>query len=59
MKQVNQTVQDLKKWLKYFNGVAAKYLQNYLNWYDLKSIINENQSPVKKTVIIYVTSFTT
>jgi hypothetical protein len=30
--------------MKDFNGVATKYLQNYLNWYALKSIINENQS---------------
>ena len=41
-----------------FNGVATRYLQNYLNWYALKSIINESQSPIKKTVTIIVSSFT-
>lgn len=58
VQHVNQTAQDLKNWLKDFNGVATKYLQNYLNWYALKSIINENQSPVKKTVCLMATSFT-
>jgi hypothetical protein len=41
-----------------FNGVATKYLQNYLNWYALKSIINESQSPIKKTVTLIASSFT-
>ena len=58
VQHVNQTAQDLKDWMKDFNGVATKYLQNYLNWYALKSIINENQSPVKKTVAMIATSFT-
>ena len=58
VQHVNQTAQDLKDWMKDFNGVATKYLQNYLNWYALKSIINENQSPVKKTVTLIATSFT-
>ena len=55
----NQTGQDLKKWLETFNGVLTKYLQNYLNRYALKTIINENQSPVKKTVAMIATSFST
>ena len=55
---VNQTAQDLKKWLKTFNGVSTKYLQNYLNWYALKAIINERQSPIKKVVTLIATSFT-
>lgn len=58
VQHVNQTAQDLKKWLESFNGVSTKYLQNYLNWYVLKSIINENQSPVKKTITMIATSFT-
>ncbi|TDE49185.1 IS1595 family transposase [Flavobacterium sp. GT3P67] len=57
VQHVNQTAQDLKKWLETFNGVSTKYLQNYLNWYALKAIINENQSPVKKTVALIATSF--
>ena len=57
VQHVNQTAQDLKKWLETFNGVSTKYLQNYLNWYALKAIINENQSPVKKTVAMIAASF--
>jgi transposase-like protein len=58
VQHVNQTAQDLKKWLETFNGVSTKYLQNYLNWYALETIINENQSPVKKTIKLIATSFT-
>ncbi|MFM2047789.1 MAG: hypothetical protein RI955_335, partial [Bacteroidota bacterium] len=58
VQHVNQTAQDLKKWLETFNGVSTKYLQNYLNWYALKSIINENQSPLKKTITLIASSFT-
>jgi hypothetical protein len=47
----------LKKKLKKFNGVSTKYLQNYLNWYALKAIIDQNKSPVKKTVALIGTSF--
>lgn len=57
VQHVNQTAQDLKKWLEKFNGVSTKYLQNYLNWYALKAIIDQNQSPVKKTIAIIATSF--
>jgi hypothetical protein len=39
VQHVNQTAKDLKKWLKDFNGVSTKFLQNYLNWYALKNII--------------------
>ena len=39
---VNQTAQE-KYWMRNFNDVATKYLQNYLNWYALKTSINENQ----------------
>lgn len=57
VQHVNQTAQDLKKWLEKFNGVSTKYLQNYLNWYALKAIINENKSPIKKTIAIIASSF--
>ena len=39
-----------------FNGVATKYLQNYLNRHALKTIINENQSPVRKAVTLIAAS---
>ena len=58
VQHVNQTEQNLKKSLETFNGVSTKYLQNYLNWYVLKTIVDTNQSPVKKTVALIATSFT-
>ncbi len=45
-----------KDWMINFNGVATKYLQNYLNRYALKTIINENQSLVKKVIILIAAS---
>ena len=30
---VNNLASRLKKWMKHFNGVSTKYLQNYLNWF--------------------------
>jgi transposase-like protein len=48
VQHVNQTAQYLKKWLEKFNGVSSKYSQNYLNWYALKAIIDENKSLIKK-----------
>ena len=39
-----------------FNGVATKYLQNYLNRRALKTIINENQSPLKKVITLIAAS---
>ena len=57
VQHVNQTAQDLRKWLNSFNGVSTKYLQNYLNWYALKSIIDESQSPSKKAITLLATSF--
>lgn len=58
IQHVNQTAQDLKKWLDKFNGVSTKYLQNYLNWYALKETINKSQNPVKVTIGLIALSFT-
>jgi len=58
IQHVNQTAQDLKKWLDKFNGVSTKYLQNYLNWYALKEIIDKSQNPVKETICLIAFSFT-
>lgn len=57
VQHVNQTAQDLKKWLDSFNGVSTKYLQNYLNWYALKSTIEKSNAPVTKMITLILTSF--
>lgn len=33
VQNVNNSAQRLRKWMVRFNGVATKYLQNYLNWF--------------------------
>jgi len=33
VQNANQTARSLKDWMAGFNGVATKYLQNYLSWY--------------------------
>ena len=58
IQHVNQTAQDLKKWLDKFNGVSTKYLQNYLNRYALKEIIDKSQNLVKETICLIALSFT-
>jgi len=41
---VNNTASRLRSWMKPFNGVATKYLQNYLNWFMvLEKIKNDNE----------------
>ncbi len=33
VQNVNNTAKRLRQWMKPFNGVATKYLQNYMNWF--------------------------
>jgi len=33
VQHVNNDVKRLRQWMDHFNGVATKYLQNYLNWF--------------------------
>ena len=40
-----------------FQWLATTCLQNYLNRHALKTIINENQSPVKKAVTLTAAPF--
>lgn len=44
VQNVNNTASRLRTWMRPFNGVATKYLQNYLNWFMiLEKIKNENE----------------
>lgn len=58
VQHVNQTASDLSKWIRKFNGVSTKYLQNYLNWFAINKLIQENQNPLKKTVLLIASAFT-
>ena len=43
VQNVNNTASRLRTWMRPFNGVATKYLQNYLNWFMvLEKIKNDN-----------------
>ena len=58
IQHVNQTASELNKWIRKFNGVSTKYLQNYLNWFAISKLIQENQNPLKKTVLLIAGAFT-
>jgi len=45
VQNVNAYHSRLKKWMVKFNGVATKYLANYLGWHRLKDRMPQNTSP--------------
>lgn len=47
VQHINQMAEALKKWMKDFNGVATKYLQNYMNWFMMIEKLKSNSSQVK------------
>jgi hypothetical protein len=42
VQNVNNMDMRLRKWMQPFNGVATKYLQNYLNWFLVLEKIKHN-----------------
>jgi len=42
VQNVNNVAARLRKWMQPFNGVATKYLQNYLNWFMVLERIKNN-----------------
>ncbi|MBL0025498.1 MAG: IS1595 family transposase [Saprospiraceae bacterium] len=57
IQHVNQTANEMKKWLDNFNGVATKYLQNYLNWFAVLKRIETAQIPLRELSIMICASF--
>jgi transposase-like protein len=57
IQHVNQTANELKKWLDGFNGVSTKYLQNYLNWFAVLKRIEKAQIPLRELSIMVCASF--
>lgn len=47
VKNVHNTAARLRKWMKTFNGVVTKYLQNYMNWFMVLERIKENSQHLK------------
>lgn len=46
VQHVNNLTSRLRKWLRGFNGVSSKYLQNYLNWF---MVLEQLKDSTRKT----------
>lgn len=51
LQRVNNTHKQLRDFLKPFNGVSSKYLQNYLNWYAYMDKIRNSKTMIKQWFI--------
>jgi transposase-like protein len=59
VQNVNNMDMRLRKWIQSFNGVATKYLQNYLNWFLVLEKIKHNTRKLAVVSGIMFTSNTT
>ena len=48
LQKVNNTHAQLRSFLRPFNGVSSKYLQNYLNWYAYVGQIQNSKTTIKQ-----------
>ena len=48
IQHVNNIHGDLKRWIYRFNGVATKYLQNYMNYYNMVRRLGESVNQAQK-----------
>ena len=51
LQKVNNVHSQLRKFLRPFNGVSSKYLQNYLNWYAYIDKIQNSKTTIKQWCI--------
>ena len=51
LQKVNNTHKQVRDFLKPFNGVSSKYLQNYLNWYAYIDKIRNSKTMIKQWFI--------
>lgn len=56
LQHVNNTHSQLRGFLRPFNGVSSKYLQNYLNWFAYKEKMSGTTSTLKQWFIAILTS---
>lgn len=57
VQNVNNMDSRLRKWMEQFNGVATKYLQNYLNWFlVLEKVKNSTQRLQSMSAIAFASS---
>lgn len=51
LQRVNNTHKQVRDFLRPFNGVSSKYLQNYLNWYAYMDRIRNSKTMIKQWFI--------
>lgn len=56
VQNVNNVAKRLREWMKPFNGVSTKYLQNYLNWFMILERIKHSTKRFKQFVGYAVSS---
>jgi transposase-like protein len=56
LQHVNNTHTQLRTFLRPFNGVSSKYLQNYLNWFAYKDKMSGTTSTIKQWFIAILTA---
>lgn len=56
VQNANQTARSLKDWMAGFNGVATKYLQNYLSWYMVLEQVKGKTDKVKEFALAALVS---
>jgi transposase-like protein len=56
LQKVNNVHSQLRKFLRPFNGVSSKYLQNYLNWYAYADQIKWNKETIKQWFLAILTT---
>jgi len=49
---VNSKTSRLKTWIRSFNGVSTKYLQNYLNWFITLEKLRDKPLPLKTFTLL-------
>ena len=49
---INSLHSNLKKWMARFNGVATKYLENYLKWHKLINTFSTEKDIVRTKKLI-------
>lgn len=54
LQKVNNTHKQIRDFLKPFNGVSSKYLQNYLNWYAYMDKIKVSKTVLKQWFITMI-----
>jgi len=51
LQKVNNTHAQLRKFLRPFNGVSSKYLQNYLNWFAYADKLRQTKTTLRQWLV--------